>query len=206
MNSARATSFGTRGVTWVDRFGTWLSRRAILAAIKKRRNLRVLELGCGFHARNLLCIEDRAQSLTGVDFNFAPTLAERPKFEIIALPIDAALNQLADREFDLIMVISVLEHLVEPLRVLRECRAMCARDGVLLINVPTWSGKAFLEFAAFKLGVSPAEEMDDHKMYYGKRDLWPLLVKAGFRPSEIKLHYHKFGLNLFAVANRTADV
>jgi hypothetical protein len=44
--------------------------------------------------------------------------------------------------------------------------------------------------------------MDDHKMYYNKRDLWPLLVRAGFKPSLIKLRYHKFGLNLFAVAQR----
>ena len=41
--------------------------------------------------------------------------------------------------------------------------------------------------------------MEDHKMYFDKRDLWPLLVKAGFLPSRIKaLRYHKFGLNLFS--------
>ena len=49
-------------------------------------------------------------------------------------------------------------------------------------------------------GLSPQVEMDDHKMYYDKRDLWPVLVKAGFSPSRIALRYHKFGLNLFAVA------
>jgi hypothetical protein len=47
--------------------------------------------------------------------------------------------------------------------------------------------------------------MDDHKMYYDKRDLWPLLVRAGFRPSEIRLRYHKFWLNLFATV-RTGPV
>jgi hypothetical protein len=44
--------------------------------------------------------------------------------------------------------------------------------------------------------------MDEHKMYYDKRDLWPLLVKAGFLPSKISMRYHKFGLNLFAVAKK----
>jgi hypothetical protein len=39
-------------------------------------------------------------------------------------------------------------------------------------------------------------------MYYDKRDLWPLFIRAGFKPSEVKLRYHKFGLNLFAVAWR----
>ena len=46
--------------------------------------------------------------------------------------------------------------------------------------------------------------MDDHKMYYDKRDLWPLLVRAGFKPSAIRLSYHKFGLNLFAAAGKSA--
>ena len=38
-------------------------------------------------------------------------------------------------------------------------------------------------------------------MYYGRRDLWPLLVGAGFRPSRIRLVYHKLGLNLLARAS-----
>jgi len=76
----------------------------------------------------------------------------------------------------------------------------------LLINVPTWRGKFFLEFSAFRLALSPKVEMDDHKMYYDKRDLWPLLVRVGFRPSRIALNYHKFGLNLFAAAVKSADV
>jgi hypothetical protein len=74
--------------------------------------------------------------------------------------------------------------------------------GVLLINVPTWRGKFFLEFSAFRLGLSPEMEIDDHKMYYDKKDLWPILVKAGFKPSQLQLSYHKFGLNLFAMGRR----
>jgi hypothetical protein len=74
--------------------------------------------------------------------------------------------------------------------------------GLLLVNVPTWRGKFFLEFSAFQLGTSPVVEMDDHKMYYDIRDLWPLLVRAGFRPSRIQLAYHKLGLNLFGVVRK----
>jgi len=103
-----------------------------------------------------------------------------------------------------ILLISVLEHLSEPLEALEHCRRLARPGAVILINVPTWLGKAFLEFSAFRLGTSPAAEMDDHKMYYAKRDLWPVLVRAGFRPSRIRLKYHKFGLNLFA-AVRTSD-
>jgi hypothetical protein len=92
----------------------------------------------------------------------------------------------------------VLEHLWDPLAMLRELHRVTAAGGVCLVNVPSWQGKRFLEFSAFRLGLSPAEEMDDHKRYYDPRDLWPLLVSAGFVPHAITCHRHKFGLNTFA--------
>jgi len=46
--------------------------------------------------------------------------------------------------------------------------------------------------------------MDDHKMYYDERDLWPLLVRAGFAPSQIRCFSHKFGLNTFAICARSS--
>ncbi|OGI20313.1 MAG: hypothetical protein A3B68_05485 [Candidatus Melainabacteria bacterium RIFCSPHIGHO2_02_FULL_34_12] len=96
-------------------------------------------------------------------------------------------------------MMSVLEHLNDPLLILKKSYEHLNEGGYLFVNVPTWLGKIFLEFSAFKLGLSPFYEMDDHKMYYDKKDLWPLLVKAGFKPSKIKMQYHKFGLNLFVV-------
>jgi hypothetical protein len=36
-------------------------------------------------------------------------------------------------------------------------------------------------------------------MYYDVRDLWPVLVRAGFRPSQIRCLSHKLGLNTFAL-------
>lgn len=198
--NTRHASFGTSGLSLVDKFGIWLSRRRIIRELVGRRDLSVLELGCGYAARNLLAIEDRASSLVAVDFNLSDAVKQHPKFVAVESNIDGALPQMANHKFDLILLISVLEHLEAPLRILIECQKMLRPGGVLLVNVPTWLGKIFLEYAAFVLKVAPKEEMDDHKMYYDKRDLWPVLVKAGFLPSNLKLRYHKFRLNLFASA------
>ena len=100
------------------------------------------------------------------------------------------------------MLISVLEHLAEPQFVIQSTWRLLRRSGLLLVNVPTWSGKRFLELSAFRFGFSPKVEIDDHKMYYDKRDLWPMLVRSGFKLSQIRLRYHKFGLNLFAAARK----
>jgi SAM-dependent methyltransferase len=127
---------------------------------------------------------------------------EVPRLSFIELPIEDALPRLEPASADVIFAISVLEHLADPDQALRECHRVLAADGKLVVNVPTWRGKRFLELSAFRLGLSPAVEMDDHKMYYDSRDLWPLFVRAGFRPSGIKMRRHKFGLNLFAVAHK----
>ena len=85
---------------------------------------------------------------------------------------------------------------------LQQIHRVLKPGGRALINVPSWRGKRFLEFSAFRLGLSPASEMDDHKTYYDVKDLWPLLVASGFRPSRIRCFSHKFGLNTFAVCDK----
>jgi SAM-dependent methyltransferase len=186
----------------VDRFGVWLSRRAIRRELPRRDNLEVLELGCGFHAAQLVALAPCLKRGVGVDFQIAPDLVGREKLAFHQGTIEEALLTLTGQSFDAILLISVLEHLSDPLLVVEGARGLLKESGVLLINVPTWRGKDFLELSAFRLGLSPKIEIDDHKMYYDKRDLWPLLVRAGFKPSLIRLRYHKFGLSLFAVAQR----
>jgi SAM-dependent methyltransferase len=202
LNTRTHEAYGQQNLTLVDRAGVWLSQRAILRHLPDRSDLDVLELGCGFQAAQLVALEGRLKHAVGVDFQIAPELRAHEKFTFYEGTIEETLPKLAGKSFDAILLISVLEHLVDPLLVIQCAREMLKLSGVLLINVPTWRGKSFLEFSAFRLGLSPKVEMDDHKMYYDKRDLWPLLVRAGFKPSQLKLRYHKFGLNLFAVARR----
>jgi SAM-dependent methyltransferase len=198
--TAREESYGQQGVTLVDRFGVWLSKRAIERVLAGRRGLAAVDLGCGYHATLLRSLKPILRSGLGVDLQVSSEAKAVPGLSFVESTIDDTLPGLGDASFDLIMLTSVLEHLWRPDEALRHSRRLLADGGILLINVPTWRGKTFLEFSAFRLGTSPAVEMDDHKMYYDKRDLWPLLVGAGFKPSRIHLKYHKFGLNLFATA------
>jgi SAM-dependent methyltransferase len=195
-------SYGQHGLTLADRLGVWLSQRAIRRHLPRRNELQVLELGCGYRATQLLALERKLKRGVGVDFQIAPELRTRERFTFYEGSIEKILPKLESDSFDAVMLISVLEHLVEPQSVINIARRLLRPSGLLLVNVPTWLGKRFLELSAFQLGLSPKVEIDDHKMYYGKRDLWPMLVRAGFKPSEIRMRYHKFGLNLFAAAKK----
>jgi SAM-dependent methyltransferase len=100
---------------------------------------------------------------------------------------------MAAASYDLVLCVGILEHLWDPVAVLKECRRVMRPGGVLLVIVPTWTARPILELLA-RSGRIDVQEIDDHKRYYTKRELWPLLRRAGFLPSSIRLRYRKAGL------------
>lgn len=182
----------------VDRFGVWLSARALNRHVPSFAGKSVGDFGCGYEARFVRSVLPQIERAVVVDVALAPDLKADRRITAIEGVLPDALRELDDASLDVAMCISVLEHLWEPLETLIELRRIVAPGGICLVNVPTWRGKGFLELSAFRLGLSPPEEMDDHKTYYDPRDLWPLLVRAGFLPHNIRCGRHKLGLNTFA--------
>jgi SAM-dependent methyltransferase len=197
---SREAAFGQEGrITGVDRAGVWLSGHQIRRTVGSLDDKDVGDFGCGFQATYMRTVLDQVRSATLVDISLADDLKSRPNITVIEGKLPGVLQDLPDRSLDVVLCMSVLEHLWEPDQALTHFRRLVRPGGVLAINVPSWRGKRALEFSAFRLGLSPASEMDDHKRYYDPRDLWPLLVTARFMPHGIRCFRHKFGLNTFAV-------
>jgi SAM-dependent methyltransferase len=199
IRQARASAYGqSRAPTIVDRFGVWLGGRAVRRNVRFE-NARFADFGCGFRATFARTQFGVASSALLVDLALAEDLKRHPKVTAIEGSLPDVLPGVERGSLDVVICLSVLEHLTKPQDALDHFRRILAPGGIAVLNVPSWLGKPFLELAAFRLGVSPAEEMDDHKAYYDPRDLWPMLVRAGFKPSMIRCHRHKFGLNTSAV-------
>jgi len=201
---SRKQSYLQHGSTFVDRLRTRLVQREILKRLPQTGGLRVLDLGCGYHATYLKAIikasGERLAEGVGVDFHVSEESRRHPRLSFVASSIEDALPELPSNAFDAVLFISVLEHVWNPTECLSHCHRVLKAGGRLLVNVPTWYAKPVLELSAFKFGTSPACEMDDHRMYYSKRDLWPLLVRAGFKPSRIRMHYRKLCMILFSMS------
>ncbi|MGO9100548.1 MAG: class I SAM-dependent methyltransferase [Mycobacterium sp.] len=196
----RATSFGeTRKPSLMDRAGIWLSKRQIDRTVGDLTGKDVADIGCGYQAATMRRYLDTVGSALLVDLHLADDLCVHPKVKAVEGELPGILTELPSRSLDVIFCMAVLEHLWEPELTLLAFRRLLRPGGVCAINVPSWAGKPVLEVLAFRLGWSPPEEMEDHKMYYNPRDLWPLLVRAGFRPSHIRVFKHKFGFATFAV-------
>jgi SAM-dependent methyltransferase len=188
--------------TLTDRFGVWLSARQIRRWVRSFEGKRIADIGCGYHASFVRTVLGEVAGATLVDVALAEDLMRHPKVQALQGALPDALCPVPSDSLHVVMAISVIEHVWDPRATLAEIHRVLAPGGTCLINVPSWRGKRFLELSAFKLGFSPASEMEDHKMYYDVRDLWPLLVQAGFQPSRIRCFTHKFGLNTFAACTK----
>jgi SAM-dependent methyltransferase len=179
----------------IDRFGVWLSARALNRHVPSFQSKSVGDFGCGYQACFVRSVLPEIKRAVLVDVALAPDLKAHERISAVEGVLPDALRDLDDASLDVVLCVSVLEHLWDPLETLAELRRLVAPGGVCLVNVPSWRGKRFLELSAFRLGLSPAEEMDDHKVYYDPSDLWPLL------PHNIRCRRHKFGLNTFAACH-----
>jgi SAM-dependent methyltransferase len=188
----------------VDRLGNWLSWRSLRRHVGHLDARRVADIGCGFDARLTAPLVDRVAELTLVDVALNPSLKANARVTPYEGQLPEVLTPIPSGSIDVTLCISVLEHVWDDRTTLAELRRITARDGLVMVNVPSWLGKRALEFSAFRLGLSPRAEMDDHKRYYDPRDLWPLLVEAGFVPFNITCRRHKFGLNTLAVCRMSA--
>ena len=119
--SPRREAFGERNLTLVDRFGVYLSRRAILRSLPGRASLSVLTSAAATGP-----IYFAAAALPGTRpgdrRGISPEVAACPKLSFIETTVEEALPRLEPNQFDVVLLISVLEHLRTPLSVLRQCQ------------------------------------------------------------------------------------
>lgn len=200
MMETRSHSFGEdRKLTFVDRFGIWLSNRRILKLVKQPQVNAVADIGSGFNANLSKSFRHLVQRSVVVDVALDDELINSSDYDTYVGFLPEVLKQIPENSLDLIILNSVLEHLDHPHESLVGMRGLLTKGGTLFVNVPTWHGKILLELLAFRLHLSPPEEMEDHRRYYSKRELWLALRAAGFTPSKIKIRRHKLWTNVYAV-------
>lgn len=159
----------------------------------------LLDIGCGWEAKLLVQLEPYIRSGVGVDFK-APNI-KTDKLETHSIHLSDALP-FESCSFDVVTMLAVLEHLDEPIEILREVERILRPGGRLLLTVPSWYAKPVLEFLAFRLGIINKDEIADHKTYYNKKDLLHLLSQLSNMEAE-KHEYFQLVFNNFMVCRKT---
>jgi ubiquinone/menaquinone biosynthesis C-methylase UbiE len=168
-----------------------------LPVVRKYPECVMLDIGCGWEARLLRSLEPYVARGVGIDRKAPPLNSD--KLTIIRAELGAKLP-FDDESFDVVSMLAVLEHLEDPLGMLKEIKRVLRPVGALVITVPSHAAKPVLEFLAFRMKVVSAAEIADHKRYFGKADLKAISAEAGLRMVQHK--YFQCGFNNFAVFSR----
>jgi len=110
----------------------WLIDKAVEAHPRART---LLDVGAG---AGLLIAEARERGLDAVGIEPSRSLVEHAQRagDIQLLQGVLPHHGLADRRFDVISLVDVLEHVIDPVGLLRHCAALLSPDGVMLIVTP----------------------------------------------------------------------
>ncbi len=116
----------------------------------------------------------------------------RKKFETVSLPQKA----------DVITMFAVLEHVDDPVLLLKKALTSLRTDGRIIITTPSPRAKLILEFLAYGIGYISKREIDEHKRYPTRDSLFGYVKTLQHEGFFITAHHEYFecGLNnLFVI-------
>jgi len=141
---------------------------------------RLLEVGCGGGAI-LKNLRDLGWEAEGVDFDPAAVANAREKGLTVHLGHLAA-QCFPAAHFDAIVVSHVIEHVHDPLRLLRECRRLLHPEGTLVVLTPNAEGFAHRVFRASCFTLEPPR----HLLIFRPRNLVKLVEQAELLVSRLE--------------------
>lgn len=149
---------------------------------------RVLDVGCasGYFARALA---ENGCTVSGVEYDAdaaeeaRPALAELVVGDLEQLDLVAQLGQ---GRFDVVVFGDVLEHLRDPLPVLRQARTLLAPGGYVVISIPNVAhGAVRLQLLRGRFDYRPTGLLDStHIRFFTRDNLEVLLHDAGFAATD----------------------
>jgi SAM-dependent methyltransferase len=168
--------------------------RKVLPVIRQYPDCLLLDVGCGCDYRLLKTVRPFIKGGIGIDFKVEKY--EGDKIKTMPMMITDHLP-FESESFDVVTMLAVLEHLSDPLSMMRETERILKNGGSLVLTVPSKIAKPVLEFLSYRLKIISADEIREHKKYYNCDELEKLFSQTG-----MSIEYHRYfqiGMNNFCI-------
>lgn len=145
--------------------------------LSDKHNATVLDIGCG--DASLSKVSEDLEYF-GIDINVDVAVTKRAKqWDITQFPYP-----FEDKFFDLIVCSEVLEHMIDPISILREANRVLKDDGRILISTPNIN---WLDYKLYPDILSVAFRIDiahtwEHIRQYDKESFLQMFKESGFEP------------------------
>lgn len=135
---------------------------------KIKKSDKVLDFGCGggYVLNSIVCA-----SKFGIEVN-DNAIKQAMKFDI---KVSKSINEIKNEIFDVVISNSVLEHVSDPLNVLRELKKITKKNGKLIISVPHEDISYHFE----------SGDINQHLFTWSPMSAGNLVAKAGFKVEEV---------------------
>jgi 2-polyprenyl-3-methyl-5-hydroxy-6-metoxy-1,4-benzoquinol methylase len=143
---------------------------------------RLLDFGCGGGAF-LALMHRRGWRVTGLDMSEAAVQRVRADLGLRALTGSLPHPELPERSFDVITMWHALEHVHNPLEVLRTARRLLAPGGRLVVEVPNIDSLPFRWFGQGWFGL----DLPRHLTHFVPETLCRMLQRAGFQCGPVEM-------------------
>jgi SAM-dependent methyltransferase len=163
----------------------WLRRNNQRQTLPLNGQGRLLDFGCG-GGSYLQRMHKQGWRVTGVDVSEKAILRIRDELGLEAFVGTLPHPALKPAAFDMITMWHSLEHVHDPLRALRDARALLAPGGKLLVAVPNIDCLPFRWFGGSWFGL----DLPRHLTHFTPWTLTLMLQRAGFRPGPVKMIRH----------------
>ncbi len=164
-------------------YGMSHTRRDRILALAKGTGQRILDIGCAAGALGAL-LRERGNWVGGVELSDAAIALARQRLdEVWSFDVEKLWPQrLTDEPFDVVILGEVLEHVFDPIAVLRSVRSILTDGGSIIITTPnfmTWTNRLRFLVGDFQY---EEEGMFDfgHIRWFTYRYLRKVLSDAGF--------------------------
>lgn len=178
----------------LDKFIRHLRLRKIRPYFKEKKV--VADLGCG-DGSVLKFLSSKIKIGYGLDKNILELKEKNLYFSCQDITESLPLE---NERFEIVLLLAVLEHLVNPISLFKEIKRILKTEGLLILTTPTPKSQGLLEFLAFKLKLISQKEIKEHKHYYSQRELIDLLRENDLKI--LKMESFCFGFNTLAIAKK----
>ena len=160
----------------------------LLQSIVPDKNSRILEIGCA-NGRLLAYLKEAGyRDVRGIDPSPGCAQAARLLYDVdVEMGTVFALRK-ADRGYDLVVSLGVLEHIRDVKKAVQNIRDMISKDGRVFVGVPDASNQIAAQDAPFQ------EFSTEHITFFSPASLQYLMETGGFRTlscSSVSLELHR---------------
>ena len=131
---------------------------------------RILDFGCGVGELTQMC---NPETYVGVDIDTTSIEIARKKHPMFQFLFELPENE----KFDTIVMLAIIEHIPDPVALLKKLKTMLKPDGYIVLTTPHPAFNSIYAFGS-KLGVFSKDANEDHELLINLKTMKELANKA----------------------------